>query len=60
MAASLMISFLIAWLAVPLLADRFLNEADARQEANGTFRRSRAANYEIIMKRVLPNPVVGC
>jgi len=29
MAAALFISFLISWLAVPLLADRFLNERDA-------------------------------
>ena len=30
MAVSLVISFFVAWLAVPLLADRFLNEKDAR------------------------------
>ena len=62
MAASLMISFLISWLAVPLLADRFLNEADARQKQTGRFAGRARRNYEVIMKRVLPNPwwvVVG-
>ena len=39
MAASLFISFLVAWLAVPLLADRFLNEKDAREKAPGRFTR---------------------
>ena len=56
MAASLMISFLISWLAVPLLADRFLNEADARQKQTGRFAGSARRTYEVIMKRVLPNP----
>src|SRR5437870_13577107 len=37
MAGSLFISFLVAWLAVPLLADHFLNEKDARQEEGGRF-----------------------
>ncbi|MEA2660142.1 MAG: hypothetical protein QOF64_2893, partial [Candidatus Binatota bacterium] len=56
MAVSLMISFLISWLAVPLLADRFLNEADARQKETGRFAGRARRNYEVIMKRVLPNP----
>ncbi len=56
MAASLMISFLIAWLAVPLLADRFLNEADARQKQTGRFADRAQRSYEVIMQRVLPHP----
>ena len=37
MAVSLVISFFVAWLAVPLLADRFLNEKDARRKRNRPF-----------------------
>ncbi|MGH7874695.1 MAG: efflux RND transporter permease subunit, partial [Candidatus Binatia bacterium] len=46
MAASLMVSFLISWLAVPLLADRFLTEADARQNQPGRFAGRARRNYE--------------
>ena len=35
MAAGLFISFLITWLAVPILADRLLTEKDANQEEGG-------------------------
>ncbi|MCX5654244.1 MAG: efflux RND transporter permease subunit, partial [Planctomycetota bacterium] len=35
MAASLFISYLVAWLAVPLLATRLLGEKDARQKEGG-------------------------
>ncbi|MHB1950868.1 MAG: efflux RND transporter permease subunit, partial [Acidiferrobacteraceae bacterium] len=37
MAGSLVISFLIAWLAVPLLADHLLSEKDAQHEGEGRF-----------------------
>jgi len=56
MTASLVISFLVAWLAVPLLADHFLNEKDAREnKADGPTGRIRRA-YEILMLRVLMRP----
>src|SRR5258706_11306301 len=35
MAVSLVVSFLVAWLAVPLLADHFLTENDAREKELG-------------------------
>jgi CzcA family heavy metal efflux pump len=56
MAASLIISFLVAWLAVPLLADRFLNERDALQEESGRFAEAIRHAYELLMRRLLGHP----
>ena len=56
MSASLVISFLVAWLAVPLLADRFLNERDARQEQSGRFAEAVRRAYEMLMQRLLAHP----
>ncbi len=58
MAASLFISFLVAWLAVPLLADHFLNEKDARQEEGGRFTERTHRMYEATMRQVLARPWV--
>jgi len=57
MAASLFISFMVAWLAVPLLADRFLNENDARQESGGRFTERAHRFYETTMQRLLARPL---
>ena len=56
MAASLFISFLVAWLAVPLLADRFLSEKDAHEKETGRFTRRVRQAYEATMRRLLPRP----
>ena len=37
MAMSLVISFLVAWLAVPVLADHFLGEKDVGEKEGGRF-----------------------
>jgi CzcA family heavy metal efflux pump len=58
MAASLIISFLIAWLAVPILADRFLNERDARQEEGGPLTARVHRGYARGMQRLLARPVL--
>src|SRR6266850_2527881 len=58
MAASLVISFVVAWLAVPLLTDRFLNEQDAGQEKQGRFTARARRTYETLLRRVLAGPVV--
>jgi multidrug efflux pump subunit AcrB len=58
MAASLFISFMVAWLAVPLLADRFLNENDARQESGGRFTERAHRLYETTMRRLLARPLI--
>lgn len=56
MAASLVVSFLIAWLAVPILADHFLGERDAQQEEGGRITASVHAGYAWLMRRLLPRP----
>ena len=56
MAASLVISFFVAWLAVPLLADHFLNEKDAREKADGRFAQRVRQAYQATMGRVLTRP----
>ena len=56
MAASLFISFFVAWLAVPILAVRFLSEKDAEIEEIGPMTRRFHHGYERLMRRVLPRP----
>ena len=58
MAASLVISFLIAWLAVPILADHFLGEKDANHEEGGRFTRWVHERYAAMMRRVLVRPAL--
>ena len=58
MAASLVISFLIAWLAVPILTDHFLNEKDAEQEEGGAFTDRFHRWYTALMRQVLVRPVL--
>ncbi len=57
-AASLVISFLIAWLAVPILADHFLGEKDANQQEGGRFTERVHRGYERLMRRVLGRPAL--
>ena len=56
MASSLIISFFIAWLAVPLLADHLLGEKDAKHEKNGPLTKLFHRSYEAIMRPVLSHP----
>ncbi len=56
MAASLVISFLIAWLAVPLLALHLLGEKDAEPHRAGTWTTRVQAVYTSLMTRVLSAP----
>jgi CzcA family heavy metal efflux pump len=58
MAAALFISFLITWLAVPLLADRFLNEKDAQQKEEGRFTRWLHARYTYLLDHLLTKPIL--
>jgi CzcA family heavy metal efflux pump len=55
MAASLVISFLIAWLAVPILANHFLGQKDAEHEG-GKFTARVHGWYGRMMRRVLARP----
>ncbi len=56
MAAGLVISFLVTWLAVPILADHLLNEKDAAQEEGGRFTHWLHRRYEATMGRMLRRP----
>ncbi len=53
MAASLVISFLMAWLAVPLLANHLLRVEDALKEDAGSWSRRTLSAYDTLMRRVL-------
>ncbi|OYV74499.1 MAG: transporter, partial [Deltaproteobacteria bacterium 21-66-5] len=58
MAASLVISYLVAWLAVPLLADKFLNEKDAAQKEGGAVTDWIHERYERVMGRLFARPIL--
>ncbi len=58
MAAGLIISYFVAWLAVPLLADRFLDEKDAAQKEGGAFTERLHAAYEKLLGRLFDRPAL--
>lgn len=57
MASGLILSFLITWLAVPLLADHFLNIKDARQKEHGKLTERFHHYYDVFMHRLLAQPL---
>lgn len=59
MASGLIISFFITWLAVPLLADHFLNEKDANQKEGGRITDWMHRRYDKLMQRLLARPVLA-
>src|SRR5207249_11900302 len=56
MAASLIISFIVAWLAVPILCATFLKRRDAEIEEHGPFTRRVHEVYRENMQRLLRQP----
>src|SRR5881398_892094 len=56
MAASLVISFIVAWLAVPILCASFLKRKDAEIEEYGSFARRVHEVYREKMQRLLRQP----
>jgi len=58
MAASLVISFVVAWLAVPILSDKFLTQKDADQKEGGPFTDKIHKGYSSLMYVLLKNPVL--
>jgi multidrug efflux pump subunit AcrB len=58
MVASLVISFLLAWVAVPILADHFLTEKDAHRKESGVFTLRVHRAYQGLMRRVLGRPAL--
>lgn len=56
MAASLFISYILAFLAVPILADRFLDEKDSEKEDKDLFGHQIADGYTKIMNKIIKRP----
>lgn len=55
-AASLIISFFVAWLAVPILADHLLSEKDTNQKEGGFLTEWIHWVYKAIMRRMMIRP----
>jgi CzcA family heavy metal efflux pump len=58
MAASLIISFLIAWLALPVIATRLLSIKDAKLDDGGRLTRAIHSVYRRLMKGLLGTPLL--
>ena len=58
MAAGLIISFLVTWLAVPILADHLLDEKDANQKEGGRITEWLHLKYDSLMRRLLAKPLL--
>lgn len=56
MASGLFISFVVTWLAVPILADHWLSEKDAEQEKHGRLTLWFHERYASLMRRLLQTP----
>jgi multidrug efflux pump subunit AcrB len=56
MASSLVISFLVAWLVIPILASRFLRGSDADRADGGRITRRVHSAYAGVMRTILPRP----
>lgn len=57
MAASLFISFFVAWFAVPLLSDRLLGEKDAEEKGKGALTEKLHRRYHDAISFVLAKPL---
>ena len=58
MASSLAVSYLLAWLAVPLLSEHLLNRKDADREDSGPIFRRIQQGYQRLMQRLVRHPVL--
>ncbi|HEY5892302.1 MAG TPA: efflux RND transporter permease subunit [Chthoniobacterales bacterium] len=58
MAASLIISFIVAWLAAPILSAAFLTEKDGNIEKVGPFMQRVQDSYQRLMQRLLARPAL--
>ncbi len=56
MASALVISFFVAWLAVPLLAEHLLRDRDAEQPEGGAFKHAVDRTYRSVLDRTLSRP----
>jgi CzcA family heavy metal efflux pump len=57
MASALVISYLLTWIAVPLLAERFLDERHRTEHPPGRFTRRMMQGYQNILRRWLRRPL---
>jgi CzcA family heavy metal efflux pump len=57
MASALVISYLLTWIAVPLLAERFLDERHRAEHPSGRFTRRMMQGYQNILQRWLRRPL---
>ncbi|UJJ59940.1 efflux RND transporter permease subunit [Rhodanobacter denitrificans] len=58
MASALVISYLLTWIAVPLLAERFLDERHRAEHPPGRFTRRMMQGYQGILQRWLRRPLL--
>ncbi len=58
MASSLMVSFLLAWLAVPLLAEHLLTQKDAEKEDSGPVFGRIQRSYQRLMRHLMRRPAL--
>ncbi len=58
MASSLLVSFLLAWLAVPLLSEHLLSQKDAEREDNGPVFLRLLQGYRRLMQRLVRRPAL--
>jgi len=58
MASALIVSFMVAWLAVPLLATHVLREKDAAEEDEGPLQAKLLVLYECLLAGMLHRPVI--
>jgi CzcA family heavy metal efflux pump len=58
MASALVISYLLTWIAVPLLAERFLDERHRAEHPPGRFTRRMMQGYQNILQRWLRRPLL--
>ncbi|MEP6510093.1 MAG: efflux RND transporter permease subunit [Dokdonella sp.] len=58
MASALIISYLLTWVAVPLLAERFLDQRHAVERPSGPFAQRMMHGYERVLQRWLKRPLL--
>ncbi|MHB1273083.1 MAG: efflux RND transporter permease subunit [Rhodanobacter sp.] len=58
MASALIISYLLTWIAVPLLAERFLDRRHRTEHPPGRFTRRMMSGYERILQQWLKRPLL--
>jgi CzcA family heavy metal efflux pump len=58
MASALIISYLLTWIAVPLLAERFLDKRHLVEHPQGRFTRGMMQRYQNVLQRWLQRPLL--